>query len=127
MTALADLKLLNIFNPANAAKYAADHGVKYAVAVVYQPSAGFQSQAWTVLRPGYHTDPDAGARRGFNKTFLVMGPGKTAAADEAKAWASERYGVTEWVKIPGLGGNWFPREVADLVKAHVREAKQAAK
>lgn len=127
MTALDDLKLLDIFNPALAAKYAADHGIEYAVTVVYQPGAAYQSAAWQVLRHGYRTDRDAGHLRGFNKTFHIKGAGKAAAAEEAKVWAGERYGVTEWVKIPGLGGNWFPREVADLIKADVRAAKKAVK
>lgn len=68
--------------------------------------------AWQVLVSGKRTDAlDGNVRDGFNKTFhvdLSDPQDRAVQLDAAKKWASETYGVTEWVKTPF--GAWTSRE-----------------
>jgi hypothetical protein len=59
--------------------------------------------AWQVLVVNQRTDPDGKYRDGFNKTFLVDNDARTSALGYAKQWATEQYGITDWVKTP-FGG-----------------------
>ena len=83
-----------------------------------------------------HHDTDVGNPKAHwrdyrRKTFtLFRYPGRApeqrkAAVADAQAWASERYGVGEWDTVPGLTGAWFPRDVAALVRAALREVAKA--
>lgn len=72
--------------------------------------------AWQVLVPGRRTDPDGTYVDGFNKTFLVSDPGALSAPERAKQWATEVYGVRDWVKTPY--GSWTSKAHLD---ARLRE------
>jgi hypothetical protein len=119
------LQALQIYNPHNAASYAAKHGGLgvYLHRRLQQPGRGFVSAAWQVCRPGYKTNPDGHWQDNGHQTFTI-GLRHTAAEAEtaAKAWAEERYGITEWAKIPGLRRAWFPAGDAAIVEAAVKEA-----
>lgn len=84
-----------------------------------QKGRWFRSAAWQVIRPGYRTDPEAHWTDHGHKTFDVFRPGdqKGTRLAEAQEWAGARYGVTEWVKIPGFPGDVFPAEIAAWYKA----------
>lgn len=60
--------------------------------------------AWQVLVNNRRTDPEGQYRDGFNKTFAVDGDAQVSALGHAKAWASQEYNVTDWVKTPF--GSW---------------------
>lgn len=94
-----------------------------------QRGRGYRPAAWQVMRASEKTDPGAFWMDYGNKTFNIFGNGeKEASLAAAEAWAAERYGVTEWVKVPGVfgGGALFPAEVGVLVKRLIKEAKAAA-
>lgn len=60
--------------------------------------------AWQVLVNNRRTDPEGQYRDGFNKTFVVDADAQVSALGHAKAWASQEYDVTDWVKTPF--GSW---------------------
>lgn len=70
---------------------------------------------WQVIRPERKTDPDGQWFYQYNKTFI--GNKDSEALQQAMAWASERYGIKEWVKVTGFGGDYFPAEAAAAIKA----------
>lgn len=72
--------------------------------------------AWQVLVPGRRTDPDGTYADGFNKTFPLSEPGALPAPDQAKKWASDVYGIHDWVKTPY--GSWTSKAHLD---ARLRE------
>lgn len=100
----------------------AGHGNVY---IAYSPNEYgriMRPARWQVVRPGFKTDPDGHWMNYGHKTFLLVNAGEThkekkeIALEEAKAWASERYGITEWAKTPF--GDWMD---ADFVKARLKE------
>lgn len=120
------VELLSIYNAHNACTYAAEHGGT-GIYITYRPQQtgrGYLNAAWQVVRPGFHTNPDGHWRDRGHKTFNVF---RSTTREEqeklAKEWASTRYGVTEWVKIPGLPYAWFPAQDRDIIKAALRAAK----
>lgn len=97
------------------------------VMISYLPASGsggwWQPSKWQVCRGGEHTDPEAGWRDHWRKTFTVRGRHEKAGRFEAaKAWASERYGIAEWAKTPY--GDWMD---AEFVTKRTAELKAAVK
>lgn len=77
--------------------------------------------AWKVIRPGYKTDPEGWHYDGHKAFSYAERDGSKQAFEEAKAWASERYGVREWKRDPfGAYGE------AQFVVARIAELKQVA-
>lgn len=78
---------------------------------------GYKSANWQIARKNFITDKEAHWRDYGKKTFSVYRREEKAAQLEAAlAWASERYGVTEWVKTPF--GSYAP---AAFVKARLAQ------
>lgn len=98
--------------------------------ISYSPNdygRGGRSAHFTVIRPGYRTDPDPNAhwQDYGNKTFMVWGSGKEAKDKmlaEALEWAGARYKITEWAKTPF--GTWMS---AEFVKTRLAELKAQLK
>jgi len=68
---------------------------------------------WSVVGIGFNTDPKAQWADYGCKTF--SGNMKSPALDEAKAFASEKYGIRAWDRDPF--GNWQDRKVmAQVIK-----------
>ena len=78
------------------------------------------TSSWFVVRHGFVTDAKAHWSDNGCKTF----PGRknSTALYEAKAWAGEKYGITEWAKTPY--GTWME---AAFVKRRVKELKAEVK
>lgn len=72
--------------------------------------------AWQVKVPGRRTDPDGRFADDFDKTFLVSESGVLTTPERAKLWASETYGVHDWVRTPF--GSWTSKAHLD---ARLRE------
>lgn len=118
------LKTLGIGNPVEAVQYAANRGVGPSVYVHYRSATPHARiwPAWQVLRPGYKTDRSNLATMDYQQWTLGVHGDRAARLEEAKAWASARYGIAEWGTIPGLPGEYFPKAVADLIKTDLKNA-----
>lgn len=71
---------------------------------------------WLVVSPNHKTDP-SDWNSGYAKTFVMCARNDPKALQKAMDWAKEQYGVEEWVKIPGFGGDYFPKEAAKAITA----------
>lgn len=80
----------------------------------------YRPAGYHVMRPGFKTDPTEHWMHYGNKFFMKGGLNVTDCEADAKAWASEKYGITEWVKIAGFPRDWFPKEIADWAKVYKR-------
>lgn len=100
-------------------------------AIAYRSGGAGASAAWQVYRGMIRTDPDPGAPTldYGRKTFGIDGPvrtGKPKALQEAKDWASARYGVWAWAKHPGgqqLGEAWYPRDVVAWLNTELAKVR----
>lgn len=77
------------------------------VFIAYQPEGPLvNGRCWYVVGKGFKTDPDSPWYAHGHKSFPLKGDGRgwrgDPALDEAKAWAGEHYGITNWRKN-GLG------------------------
>jgi hypothetical protein len=121
------LRAIGIFNSHGVlTAYADATGAEMPVAILYQPQeAGrfFSCATWVVIRPGFQTDPKSHWSNHGTKTFTVYVPktDKAPKLEEAKAWVLERYGVKDFVSIPGMPGGKFPPEVATWLKKRLKE------
>lgn len=109
-------------NSHDAARVARDAGLP-GVYVGYEPQ-GTYGYGYAVRRPGFQTDPNM-IHNGGNKLF--SGPRNSHALQEAIQWAGHRFGIEEWVKIPGFGGDYFPESAAKVIIAERKRRIAAAK
>lgn len=87
---------------------------------------GGQAGAWQVCRPGYKTNPSGHWTDHGHKTFGVYGRSvHTEALQQAREWATERYGDQQWERLPGIRHDLFPAPVVAWVKAQQRAARKA--
>lgn len=120
-----ELRALKVANP---------HGFygKGHVFIAYTPAdygRGGRGAHWQVHRPGFETDPGGDWYNHGRKTFQVWAAHgkshaetKRAVLAEAQAWASERYGITEWKRDPfGSYGD------AEFVTHRTKELKAGLK
>lgn len=118
---------LSIFSPHNACKFAKERGGT-GVYLGYRTQVagrGFISAAWQVVGINFETNPDAHFQDYGAKTFTVgLKRDRATAEQEAREWAAEKYGITEWVKVPGLPGALFAKRDAEIIKAALREARK---
>lgn len=94
------------------------------VGLVYTPGTNVFSARWSLIRPGYRTDPD-NIHHGGRKQWVGVGrENRTAVRDEAIAWCNQRYdyGDAKWV-TSGLGdGSYVPEFVAQWLKRRLTQA-----
>lgn len=86
------------------------------VLIMYRPhdrGRGGQCAAWQVAGVYFSTDRRAYWRDYGCKTFVCDSTNRDAKLDEAKRWATEEYGITEWVRDPF--GGWQDKRVYDVV------------
>lgn len=87
-----------------------------------------RSAHWSVWSPSHKTNPGGHWQDYGQQVFLVVGRGKHSEVkaeteQQARKWAAEKYGVTEWAKVPGIyGGPYFPVAAAQVIKRLIREA-----
>jgi len=93
----------------------AGRGNVYVVFVAATKGRGSRGAYFSVVRPGFMTDPNAHWMDNGCKTFSAAGR-KAEALAEALAWAGERYKITDWAKTPF--GSWMS---ADVIKARLAE------
>lgn len=121
MKAADRLQAIGVFNP-----YGAAQRGESTIYIDYRPQQNgraYQCAAWQVVdASGKKTDPGGHWQDYGHKTFNVFRRERRASQLEAaKAWAAERYGITEWGKITGLPGALFPVQTVTAVKAALRE------
>ncbi len=96
------------------------------VYITYRPASGhFRPSAWQVIRPGFQTDSQAHWTDSGNKTFDLFRATRAEALAAAQEWATERYQVTSWEKVPGMLGAYFPAEVAAWAKTVLKGASKS--
>lgn len=86
------------------------------------------SPFWSVVRPGFQTDPRGGYPAYGSKSFGVYGrEQKLSVMGEAIAWASNRYHINSegWRRSPF--GGWHPGPVMDAFDAAVKAARAGAR
>lgn len=110
----------HILNAANAASAATEAGLPGIY--LQHVGAGAYPGGWTVNRPGYKTDPHR-IHNGGRKLFT--GAPSSPAKQEAIDWATKRYGITEWVKIPGFRNTLFPAASEQFILDAYKAAKEA--
>lgn len=121
MSRLADsLRAMSVYNDHNLlSRFSIAQ--RRAVCVSYSPSESqsvscAQSQVWS---PFFKTHPDAHwSDRGY-KSFVGH---RNKSMPLALAWASERYGITEWAPSP-FGGAKVPKEIRDAAERAVKVAR----
>jgi hypothetical protein len=102
------------------------------VYVAYSGMHGWGAPQWSVIRPGYQTDPDAHWQDRGNKTFIVRHPvrdNKVQAREQAIEWAHERYDYPPdiWVPSPFSSNEWLPKIVLDAALDAVRAGAALSK
>ena len=116
--ALRAHRIINAYDLAKAYAAAISDALPY---ISFSKGGAWDFSGHRVLRSGYLTDPGNGFPHDRNKRF----PGRTASGSslaEAQAWADARYGVAEWVKLPGFTGYLFPKPMADWAKQLAKTA-----
>ena len=117
-----EYRALGIINAHQLVSAARDAGVTPAVYLAWQAQVSetlrYTPAGYSVVRPGFKTDN--GKWNGHKFFFKRKG---ADAEGDAKAWASENFGVSEWVKLPGFPRDWFPAEVAAFAKALLKASK----
>ena len=108
-----------MINSHKAARLAAEAGHP-GVFLSFEAGQAYTS-GWAVRHVQHQTDPSMIHNGG---TRLYSGPRGSKALQEAMDWAGERYGVAEWVKIPGFQGDYFPKSAAAVITA-ARKADKA--
>lgn len=80
---------------------------------------------YTVIRPGFYTDHEKKYGRG-NKEFgtFSFGGDWVQTLEAAATWTTEKYGVGEFVAIPGFGRDRFPIEIAQWARDTIKKAKK---
>jgi hypothetical protein len=124
-----DFRAKRIFNSYDLmTRYAADTG-NVGVFISYQgrPSGRMgigTIPGWRVVRPGYKTDPQAHWSLNGCRVFTQFehSYNKDAALAAAKNWAGDRYNIADWEKVPGFGGDWFPKGALEWAKALLKGA-----
>ena len=88
------------------------------VYLYYTPYSRLQpaGPCWRVAHIGFRTDPKSAWYNEGDKAFVPFARGKEDALDAAKAWASERYGITEWERS-GYGSHHPAGTIAAAVDA----------
>lgn len=134
MPSAADrLRSIDIYNPHNAMKVAVENGYDGEDILITYTAAdngrGGHGAFWRVSSLTRQTAPGGHWQDHGMKTIGLWGRGphaeiKAAALAEAKAFASEKYGVTDWVPISGLRGALFPAAAAAVIKRLLREAQK---
>lgn len=104
---------MNVYEAFQAAKAAGC--TQPEIYIAFSPASFTSASGWLVARSGTYSQ----------KRF----PGNKAREEGLQAamdWASRRYGISGWEKIPGFGGTYFPAECAPAIKAAQRAAEKAA-
>ena len=105
---------------------------KHAIAISYSSNDGSRMSmgmltGWYVWSPFFHTDPSntrisGRGRAEFPTSFKGdRAEARILAGNKAVNWATEKYGITEWVKIPGFGSNLFPVEIAKWAEKFIKD------
>jgi hypothetical protein len=112
---------LNICNPWNYCE--AGGGYVYIDYNAATKGRGGRSAHIQVIATHGHTDVHAAWYDYGRKTWTCSQLTRAERLDEAKAWATEKYGITDWIKDPF--GGWQDARVVARVK-ELLKAKVAA-
>jgi len=120
---LAELLRANdITNEWDLLKRFGESGMDVFVLYVRPDSRSTMAQVTKVVSPSHSTDPHAHWYDNGCKTFT--GPMRESMKT-ATEWASQRYGITDWVRSPFFSSAMVPGYVLDKAKTFLKESKVA--
>lgn len=102
---------LNTWDACQAAKAAGCR--HHDITISFSPEQFASSAGWVVERSGTH-----------NRKYFPGTKAHEKGLQAAKDWAYLQYGIRDWVKIPGMGGTYFPAENAPAIKAALKAPKR---
>jgi hypothetical protein len=80
------------------------------------PARSYECAKTRVWRPKHKTDPNAAWYDYGRKTFVGT---REESMPLALKWASEKYGITQWVPCPTDRNAKIPKEVLDALKIKI--------
>lgn len=80
---------------------------------------------WMVSGINFKTDPVGHWLNNGNKKFSGFPKPRAEWLEDAKKWAGEKYGITEWERDPF--GDWQDKRVMDAIRNKISERKAGAK
>lgn len=125
------LRAIGIHNSWEVMTRAARDGLKEDVWIYYQPGTTGRSSRtarWVVDSTSQKTDPGGHWMDYNRKVFPTYGGVKERPEKltEALMWVADKYGITDWEKIPGVYGTaLFPKSVADHIKSLLKEVDKS--
>jgi len=118
-----DLRMIHVVNPHDFYNGETPQGQVF---VSYRPGDSWHSPGWHVSRKGYILSDDKfrPAKEFVSWEGSTAKERKEQALADAQAWASERYGITEWGKDP-FGSYGEASFVAERLAGLERELERA--
>lgn len=111
-----------MLNPLNLNNWDACQAAKAAgcrrpdITISYSPANWPNDGSWVVERSGTYEKKHFPGTKAHEKGLQA-----------AKDWASRMYGISDWVKIPGMNGTYFPAENVPAIKAAMKAPTRPAK
>lgn len=108
---IEQLRKLGVYNSSN---FCTAGSGKVSIAYIPQDTGrGGHGSMWRIHGNGFNTDPKAHWMDYGNKTLSCHRDNRAERLEEAKMWAAERYGITEWKR--DVFGGWQDKRVWDKV------------
>lgn len=105
---------LKIFNPYGLIKRFGEKGKDICISY-----GNHSSKVWS---PSHKVHPEGHFSANGAKEFFGN---RSTSLTEAKSWALTHYGVSDWVPMPGMRGDYIPKEALDRAKAELAMVKAA--
>ncbi len=113
------LRSIKVFNTWELLKRFATKGT--AVAVQFMGRSQMRPPRVQVWSPYFDTDKDAPWYNDNRKTFLVFRRDRKQTMEDARKWATKKYGIKEWGVCPTNRQTLIPMEVRKLALAAARQ------
>jgi hypothetical protein len=117
------LREIGVINTHDLLRKFADVGKDVACSYSTSAARSVMCSRTTVFSPSHKTSPESAAWYDYgNKTF---NGGRTDSLNAAMAWASEKYGITEWATCPTDRSAKIPAYVLTRAKEALKEKRAA--
>lgn len=125
MSKIADqLRELRVFNTHEILSRFGAKGLDVAALYVTPSARSVMARATMIYSPSHQTNPNAAWYDNGCKSFVGT---KEKSMPKAIAWASEKYGITEWATCPFDRSAKIPAEVLTAAKEAVKSGESRLK